>query len=452
MLKKLLRLPLINSLTKKSPALHHTIVPREKHNISRRNISRSAIKVMQRLQEGGFEAYLVGGGVRDLLLGGHPKDFDVATNATPEQVRHLFRSSRIIGRRFKIVHVRFGREIIEVTTFRGHHTEDTSGNHSARSDDGMLLRDNVYGDIRSDAVRRDFTVNALYYTLDHFSIHDFTGGMQDIARRKIRIIGDPETRYKEDPVRLLRAVRFAGKLDFTLDKATAEPIARLAPLLGNIASARIFDEVLKLFMGGYGAPLLPLMEQYGLLAQVFPDLAAVLADGDELGRKLVEQALHNTDHRIRTDQRVTPAYIFAALLWPPLCAEEARLRAEGMQPSLAHQQAAQNVIQRQLQITAIPKRFTQSMREIWELQHRLQSRSGNRAQRNFEHPRFRAAYDFVLMREAAGEDLQGLGDWWTRYQDANEEGREALVADLGSNKGSGKRRRRPRRRKPQQTH
>ncbi|GAB3105184.1 polynucleotide adenylyltransferase PcnB [Aestuariicella hydrocarbonica] len=444
MLKRLFSLPIISSLAKASPSISHHITPREKHSISRRNISRSALKVMQRLGEGGYEAYLVGGGVRDLLLGDHPKDFDVATNATPEQVKHLFRNSRIIGRRFKIVHVRFGREIIEVTTFRDNHNDNASAQHSAKSEDGMLLRDNVYGDIRSDAIRRDFTVNALYYTLDHFSIHDFTGGMQDIARRKIRVIGNPATRYQEDPVRMLRAVRFAGKLDFDIDKASAAPIRKLGALLRNIPEARLFEEVLKLFMGGYGRAVLPHLQEYDLLQYILPLTDEVLKDAVPHAQNLIEQALCNTDKRIKNNQRVTPAYIYAAMLWPSVCEEQKALEAEGMKPVQAHQQAAQNVISRQLQTTSIPKRFTLGMREIWDLQHRLPRRQGSRAARLYEHPRFRAAYDFVLMREEAGEDLQGLGTWWTRYQDADENEREIMVAKLQSGK------KQPRKRRPRQ--
>ncbi len=448
MLKKLLSFPLIPSLRRGTAKLHHTIVPREKHNISRRNISRSAIKVMQRLDEGGFEAYLVGGGVRDLLLNGHPKDFDVATNATPEQVKHLFRSSRIIGRRFRIVHVRFGREIIEVTTFRGHHSESKDQKQSSTSNDGMLLRDNVYGDIRSDAMRRDFTINALYYTLNHFSIHDYAGGMQDISKRRIRMIGDPETRYKEDPVRMLRAVRFAGKLDFQIDKATAAPIKKLAPLLGNIPSARLFEEVLKLFMSGYGRAVFPLLKEYELLSHILPATHSALNQEAPFAKDLINQALENTDLRIKNNQRVTPAYIYAAMLWPAICLKEQALKDEGAKGGEAHQKASQEVLQEQLQATAIPKRFTQGMKDIWELQHRLAIRGGKRAERSFEHPRFRAAYDFVLMREQAGENLNGLGEWWTQYQATDEEGRAAMVASLEQKKRPRRKRKRAPRQRP----
>ncbi len=448
MLKRLFSLPIISALTKNSQAIKHQVIEREDHNISRRKISHSAVKVMQRLGDGGYEAYLVGGGVRDLLLDDNPKDFDIATNATPEQVKQLFRNSRIIGRRFKIVHVRFGREIIEVTTFRDNHSDNTGNKNSAKSNEGMLLRDNVYGDIQSDAIRRDFTVNALYYTLDRFSIHDFTGGIKDIVDRKIRIIGKAETRYQEDPVRMLRAVRFAGKLDFEIDKATAAPIHKLGSLLRNIPAARLFEEVLKLFMGGYGSAVLPKLREYDLLQYLLPATDNALKNDLPFADTLFTQALINTDKRIKNNQRVTPAYIYAAMLWPSVCAEQEKLQKEGMQPVQAHQQAAQNIVSQQLQTTSIPKRFTQSMREIWDLQHRLSRRQGKRAERLFEHPRFRAAYDFVLMREEAGENLNGLGKWWTRYQEQDTEGREAMVAKLGQGKGQSKRRRSPRKRKP----
>ncbi|MBR9909528.1 MAG: polynucleotide adenylyltransferase PcnB [Gammaproteobacteria bacterium] len=440
---------LLSFLPKGSPSIKHQIIPRDKHTISRRNISNAALKVMSRLAEAGHEAYLVGGGVRDLLLGDHPKDFDVATDAKPEQIKSLFRNSRIIGRRFKIVHVRFGREIIEVTTFRDNHDQQAdNSNHSARSDEGMLLRDNVYGDIRSDALRRDFTVNALYYTLDQFSVHDFTGGVQDIGKRKIRMIGKPETRYQEDPVRMLRAVRFAAKLDFQIDPATAKPIFQLGSLLQNIPPARLFEELLKLFMGGYAAAVFPKLVEYQLLQYLLPATQQALTEEQPLAEALINQALANTDARIASEQRVTPAFILAALLWAPLGKEEKKLQQQGLKPLQAHQQAAQNVISQQLQTTSIPKRFTQFMREIWLLQDRLARRQGSRAEKVFEHPRFRAAYDFLLMREQAGENLQGLGAWWTHYQEAGADERLQMASRL--DKGKPKRRR-TRKRPPTQT-
>lgn len=416
------------------------IIPRDQHAISRKNISPAALKIMKQLDDAGFKAYLVGGGVRDLLLDNHPKDFDIATDAKPEEIKRVFRSARIIGRRFQIVHVRIGREVIEVTTFRGHHDD---GPTNSRSDEGMLLRDNVYGTIDTDAVRRDFTVNALYYTLSDFSVHDYCGGLADIKNRTLRIIGDAATRYKEDPVRMLRAVRFAAKLGFKIEPNTAKPIAELSGLLSNISEARLFEEVLKLFLGGSATATFHLMREYDLLKQLFPGADAALKAGDTLGAALIEQSMISTDKRIRAEKTVTPAFIFAALLWPALQKEQ-RLLGAKMPPQAAYLQAAQNVISQQLTRTSIPKRFLIPMREIWDLQGRLPSRQGLRALRLLDHARFRAAYDFLLMREDAGEDLHGLGSWWTSFQSANDDAREQMVKDLGKQNASS----RPRRRSP----
>lgn len=422
------------------------LIPRDQHNISRKNISPAAIKIIKQLEDAGFAAYLVGGGVRDLLLGNHPKDFDVATNAKPEEVKRIFRSARIVGRRFQIVHVRMGREVIEVTTFRGHHEESSS----VRSEDGMLLRDNVYGTLETDAMRRDFTVNALYYTLKDFSVIDYCNGMEDLKQRTLRIIGDPATRYKEDPVRILRALRFAAKLGFNLEPKTAKPIRELSGLLLNVSDARLFEEVLKLFLGGSATATFNLMREYDLLTHLFPGTDKALKAGDQIGANLIEQCMINTDKRIRGDKTVTPAFIYAALLWPAL-QQQFTLLSSQMTPTQAWGQAAQNVINHQLTRTAVPKRFLIPMREIWDLQQRLPSRLGMRALRTLDHPRFRAAYDFLLMREAAGEALDGLGVWWTNYQTANDEEREQMVKDIGKQggaKAAGKPRRRRGPRKP----
>ncbi len=422
-------------------------IPRDQHNISRKNISPAAIKIIKQLEDAGFAAYLVGGGVRDLLLGNHPKDFDVATNAKPEEVKRIFRSARIVGRRFQIVHVRMGREVIEVTTFRGHHEESSA---NSRNEDGMLLRDNVYGTLETDAMRRDFTVNALYYTLKDFSVIDYCNGMDDLKHRTLRIIGDPATRYKEDPVRILRALRFAAKLGFTLEPKTAQPIRDLGNLLLNVSDARLFEEVLKLFLGGSATATFNLMREYDLLAHLFPGTDAALKAGDELGANLIEQCMINTDKRIRGDKTVTPAFIYAALLWPALQQQFKQLSSQTT-PTQAWAQASQNVINQQLTRTAVPKRFLIPMREIWDLQQRLPSRLGMRALRTLDHPRFRAAYDFLLMREAAGEALDGLGVWWTNYQTASDEAREQMVKELGKQggaKAAGKPRRRRGPRKP----
>lgn len=413
-------------------ATNPVIVPRAQHPISRKNISPGALRIMRQLQEAGFAAYLVGGGVRDLLLGGHPKDFDIATVARPEQIKRLFRGARIIGRRFQIVHVRMGREIIEVTTFRGPHDQSVN-------DDGMLLRDNVYGTVETDAVRRDFTVNALYYTLDGFAIHDYTGGLADLQKRQLRIIGDPVTRYKEDPVRMLRAIRFAAKLGFSIEEGTAKPIFELGPLLRNIPPARLFEEVLKLFMNGSATATFTLLREYRLLEHLFPATAAALNKGDARGLDLIEQTMANTDKRVRADKPVTPAFIYAALLWPPL-QDRTRALAPNRTSLEAHLQASQDVISAQLAHTALPKRFMIPMREMWDMQERLTQL--HRAPRLVERARFRAAYDFLLLREAAGEQLNGLGNWWTRYQAVDEAEREQMVQEAQKLKPRSRRRRR----------
>lgn len=397
------------------------VIPRDQHCISRKNISDSALKVMSRLRSQGHQAYLVGGAVRDLLLGGHPKDFDIATDATPEQVNALFRNSRIIGRRFRIVHVRFGREIIEVTTFRGHHEngDDSrgkdSGHHSRQSASGLLLRDNVYGTLEEDAVRRDLTVNALYYDAGTFEVYDHVHGLADLERRAICIIGDPEQRYTEDPVRMLRVLRFAAKLDFSIDDQTAAAIPRCAHLLGEIPPARLFDEFLKLFLSGYAAATLEQLLRHDLLRYLFPDSDALLQE-DEHALALARAAMRNTDERIAQDKPVTPAFLLAALLWPPVRDQFERLQDQGEPPIPAMHLAGQQAISGVLHHISIPRRFSQPMREIWEFQLRLTRRSGRRAAELVEHRRFRAAYDFLLLREQAGEDTGGLGQWWTDFQ------------------------------------
>lgn len=411
-------------MTSADPAA--TRIPRDEHLVSRKNISDSALKVMSRLREQGYQAFLVGGAVRDLLLGNHPKDFDIATDATPEQVHALFRNSMVIGRRFRIVHVRFGREIIEVTTFRGHHDSEADDDatprpqkQSKQSDSGMLLRDNVFGSLEEDAVRRDFTVNALYYCSEDFCVHDFVDGMDDLKARQIRIIGDAEQRYREDPVRMLRAVRFAAKLGFAIEADTAEPISDLAYMLESIPAARLFDEILKLFMAGQALATFTLLCEYDLIEHLFPATARELEES-EYSRPLIEAAMRSTDRRIEEGKPVTPAFVLAALLWEPALQLRYDLEDAGKSPQVALQQSADSILAEQLHHIAIPRRFTAPMREIWEFQPRLlQMRRNAKAVSLLSHRRFRAAYDFLLLREESGEDLEGLGQFWTELQEQN---------------------------------
>jgi poly(A) polymerase len=418
------------------------------HSLQRGQFSRYAVNIVERLQNAGYQAYLVGGCVRDLLLNIEPKDFDVATSATPEQVRAEFRNARIIGRRFKLVHIHFGREIIEVATFRANHPEDDEeedSNQSSRNESGRILRDNVYGTLEDDAQRRDFTINALYYDPVSERILDYANGVHDIRNRLIRLIGDPEQRYKEDPVRMLRAVRFAAKLDFGIEKHSALPIRPLAPMLRDIPSARLFEEVLKLFLSGHAEPTFEMLVDLELFEPLFPATSKALEYNPTYTHTLVSQALINTDLRIKQGKPVTPAFLFAALLWPALPAKVLRLQERGMPPIAAMHEAAHELIIEQCQRIAIPKRFTMPIREIWDMQERLPRRSGKRADQLLDNPRFRAGYDFLLLRETAGEQTDGLGEWWTEYQECNDSERREMIRDLGNKPeatGTGPRKRR----------
>jgi len=445
------------------------VIARNEHPISRANISSNALKVLYRLKEAGYQAFLVGGAVRDLLLGLHPKDFDVATNAHPAQVKQLFRNCRLIGRRFHLAHVRFGYEIIEVATFRAAHTtidEDNSvdeGGHRVLDERGRILRDNLYGSIEEDVWRRDFTANALYYNIEDFSLWDYVGGFDDARDKVLRLIGDPETRYREDPVRMLRAVRFAAKLGFQIHPDTAAPIPKLAWMLDAVPPARLFDEVNKMFLAGSASAALDLLGQLGLLEHLFPDLAAVLAHSpDSKAVELMRMGLKGTDERVRDDKSVTPTFLFAILLWPAIqqaLARSARGDAHGddhgdaesgAQGTDGHAllAACENVTARQQARVAIPKRFSLPMREIIGLQPRFERREGRRALRLLEHPRFRAAYDFLMLRAAAGELNPQLAQWWTDIQPLSPEQRLALVeANPGAPRASTGRPRRRRRRR-----
>ncbi|RKZ95563.1 MAG: polynucleotide adenylyltransferase PcnB [Gammaproteobacteria bacterium] len=420
------------------------IVPRSQHTISRSQISPAALKVLYGLKDAGYEAYLVGGCVRDLLLGHEPKDFDVATNASPEQVNQLFKRSRLIGRRFKLVHVRYGREVIEVATFRA---PPEAEQHVDQQ--GRIVRDNVFGTLEQDAWRRDFTINALYYNIRDFSIIDYTGGIADLDAGKIRLIGDVETRYREDPVRMLRAIRFIGKLGLLLDDETERLIPQLANLLSDIPAARLFDESLKLYLSGNAAVTHELLCHYGLFDCLFPQTAEILhTEQDGYPRTLLIKALENTDLRIDEGKPVTPAFLFAAILWEPVRQKWQENKARNIPAIPALQQAATEVISEQVKRVAIPKRFTLVSRDIWVLQPRLEQRFGKKAFRSLAHPKFRAGYDFLLLRSETGEPLTELADWWTQFQIAAEDEQQTMVKALASTGGGKHKPRRRRRRKP----
>ncbi len=443
------------------------VIPRSDHPISRTAISPNALKVLYRLKEAGFQGFLVGGAVRDLLLGITPKDFDVATDALPEEVRRLFRNCRLIGRRFRLAHVHFGSEIIEVATFRaavaperedsdeegdegdgagdGHGDGEGGGEghgggvgdeggggggdgdafpvdvdteHRAVDQHGRILRDNIYGTIEEDVWRRDFTANALYYNVEDFSIWDFVGGVPDVLARRMRMIGDADARYREDPVRMLRAVRFAAKLDFTIDPGSEEPIRRLAPLLGGVPPARLFDEVLKLFLSGFGSKSFALLECHGLFEPLFPSAASAFALRPySYARDMLKIGLANTDARILADKAVTPTFLFALLLWGAVLREMNERQQAGPAPDLAQLLAAcDSVLRAQQSRVAIPRRFSVPMRELLMLQPRFNRRSGVKALSILQHPRFRAAYDFLVLRAQVGAADPELAQWWTEVQ------------------------------------
>ena len=384
--------------------------------------------MLNRLISGGFQAYIVGGSVRDLLLHKAPKDFDVATNATPNQIKSLFRNGRIIGRRFKLVHVLFHREIIEVATFRSHLATDES---QQTNDKGMLVRDNAFGSLDDDAWRRDFTINSLYYNITDSSIIDFTGGFKDVEDKLIRMIGDPVTRYKEDPVRMLRAVRFSAKLQFDLAPETKAPFPEISYLITHVSNSRLFDEMTKLYQCGHAETAQKLLMEYGLFQHLCPQ-AAALINGEYPINALLAIALENTDTRIRDEKPVTPAFLFAVVLWFPMIERSKQLQSSGMDPLPAVEKAMSLVIAEQNKIISIPKRYTQVIREIWLLQYRFSKRLGGRAFNLLQHPRFRAAYDFMALRALAGDEAMDLAQWWTAFQDVDDEARVQMVTELSA--------------------
>lgn len=435
------------------------MVPPATHGIDAKLLSANATRVTRTLQDAGFKAFVVGGAVRDLLLNVKPKDFDVATDATPEEIQRLFRRAHIIGRRFRLVHVMFGADTVEVSTFRagtvtdvaapaapagepvvqviapepdgrrGRRDRRPSGPLQMSDEHGRVLRDNVFGSQEEDAARRDFTVNALFYDPATQTVIDYHHGVDDVKARTLRMIGDPEKRYREDPVRMLRAVRFAAKLDFTIDEATREPIARLAPLLENVPAARLFDEMLKLLLSGHALACLKRLRAEGLHHGMLPLLDVVFEQ--PLGERFVTLALQNTDERVRVGKPTTPSFLFAALMWHEVLKAWEESKARGEPPIQALGDAMDRVLDAQTEKLAIQRRYTSDMREIWGLQPRLERRTGRAPWRLLEHPRFRAGYDFLLLRAAAGEIDESLAEWWTRFIDADAEGREALQADPG---------------------
>lgn len=392
------------------------IIPRHHHHLSRQAISKNALKVLYHLQRHGFQAYLVGGSIRDILLGAVPKDFDIATDAHPEQIKRIFRNCLLIGRRFRIAHIRFPDEIIEVTTFRA---SASKSDHRRLSATGMLLRDNVYGSIHEDVWRRDFSINALYYNIRDFSIIDYCNGLDDIQHQRIRMIGSPEERYQEDPVRLLRAIRLAAKFPtFKFDEATEAALIQQAPRLTQVPSSRLFEETLKLFHSGSAVITYRLLKQYGLFQQLFPMLSVALEDIHAV--RWIETALAHTDQRFRDDKPLSPAFLFAVLLWPVLMRETQCRITQAVSYSIAYPQAMREVIANQQKYIAITRFCSQMMQDIWLMQSGLVKRHPKQIKRLLMHPRFRAAYDFLLIRVECRELPETLGMWWTaRVQQQN---------------------------------
>ncbi len=422
-------------------------VSKEKHGIDRRNVSRHAIKVCEVLQHEGYAAYIVGGAVRDLIVGLEPKDFDVATNATPNQIRSLFRRARIIGKRFQLVHVVFGQEIIETSTFRAPASvEQDTDEH------GRILRDNLFGTHEEDAARRDFTLNALYYDPVTEEVIDYHRGLPDLKKRVVRMIGDPETRYREDPVRMLRALRFAAKLSATIDPATREPLVRMAHLIENVPSSRLFDEILKLLTCGHAMDCLRQLQAVGLHQSVLPSMD--LTFKEEGGEEFIELALARTDARVRAGKTISPSFLFAALLWKLVNKRWQKICADGEHPAQALMQAADSVVAEQTRKLAIQRRFQADMREIWFMQARFERANAKTIWRLVEQPRFRAAVDFLQLRAEAHEVDSVQAQWWMDLANADDSSRAEMIeeyeAEHRSKPAAARRRRNPRRRPPAQ--
>ncbi|MCK3654582.1 poly(A) polymerase [Pasteurellaceae bacterium Macca] len=426
------------------------------YGISPKNFPNNALSIISKLQKNGYEAYAVGGCIRDLLLGQKAKDFDIATNARPEEIQKIFgRQCRLIGRRFRLAHIVYGREIYEVATFRAEHHSSANDKSSKTSDAGMLLRDNVYGTLREDAQRRDFSVNALYYDPTQNLIFDFFHGIDDLKASKLRLIGEPIIRYQEDPVRMLRAVRFMAKLEMFLDKASHEPIRDMAHLLSQIPPARLFDESLKLLQSGYGVKTYELLRQYGLFDSLFPVLPRFFTPhGDSNSERMMVKALNSTDERIRDNLRVNPAFLYAALLWYPLREKMEQLKNEGGLNSYdAMQLAANEILAESCKAVALHRRHSAVIRDIWALQFQFPKRTGQRPLQTLAHIKFRAGFDLLVMRaEIEGGDLVELSAWWHEYQLSNDAQRNELLANVKSpfgdvNEGEQRKKKRKTRRK-----
>ena len=416
------------------------VLEADQHGIRREDISSGSRRTVETLQQHGYQAFVVGGAVRDLLAGLPPKDYDVATNATPEQVRQCFRRARIIGRRFQIVHVMMGQETIEVTTFRGHHEQHTDERRAQTDETGRVLRDNVFGNQQDDAARRDFTVNALYYDPSSGKVIDYHGGADDIRKRTLRMIGEPSQRYREDPVRMLRAVRLAAKLDFTIEQKTRDPIRELADLIDGVPPSRLFDEMLKLLTSGHAVDCVSRLRAEGLHHGLLPLLDVILEQ--PLGERFVMLALANTDQRIRSNKPVSPGFLFATLLWHEVLAKWEALKAGGERPIPALYLAMDDVLDVQAEKLAITRRIAGDIKDIWALQPRFEQRSGKRPYGLLEQPRFRAGYDFLLLRAQSGEVDEELAEWWTGFIERDGDDRSAMLLPPSADGAKKKRRRR----------
>jgi len=411
-------------------------VPKEQHGIGREAISQGSRKVCELLHAQRYQAYVVGGAVRDLLLGLRPKDFDVATDAYPEEVHKLFRRSRLIGKRFKLVHVMFGEETVEVSTFRARTPAETD-------EHGRVLRDNVYGTREDDSVRRDFTINALYYDPASETLLDYHNGLRDLQRKSVRIIGDARARYREDPLRMLRAVRFAAKAGFSIDERTRKPIRELAPLLGNVPPSRVYEEMQKLLLSGHAATGLRELRSEGLHHGLLPLLDVIFEQ--PMGERFVTLALEQTDSRVRSGKSVSPAFLFAALLWHEVLAAWKKAEQRGLKPIPALFEAMDTVLDIQTDKLAVPRRLTAVMKEIWALQPRFEQRSGRRPFGLLAHERFRAGFDFLVLRSGSGEAPEELAQWWERFQHSGDAERQAMLMAPQPGERKGRRRRRRRR-------